>query len=258
MVLAVDIGNSSVAVGVYGGGLLRFVFRISSERNRTADEVSALVKSMFDLHGERISSVEGTVISSVVPILTGTVSSAIQHLTGVDPIIVGPGIKTGVRILIENPAQLGGDLLAECVAALSRYKAPLAVIDMGTATVFTVIDRNSAIIGGAIAPGVKISMEALCKNTSLLQEISLEQPKKVIAGNTQECMKSGLIYGNAGMLDGMLERFERELGGELFAVATGGFAEKICSYTKRRIVYDGNLLLDGLYIIYQKNLQAEV
>jgi type III pantothenate kinase len=196
---------------------------------------------------------EGAIICSVVPPLTEIFSIAAEKIIGCKPLVVGAGIKTGLNIMIENPASLGSDIVAASVAAMTEFPLPVIVIDMGTATTVTVVDKGNRYIGGAIIPGVALSMNALSSGTSLLQKVPIEAPKKCICTTTTESMQSGAVFGNAAMLDGMIDRFEQELGCKASVVATGGIAAKIIPNCSHEIVYDENLLLRGLGVIYKKN-----
>ena len=254
MVLAIDVGNTNIVVGVYDGDKLCFISRLASDQNRTSDETAVQLKAVLSIHDIDLKRIDGAIISSVVPMITEPLSQAITTLTGKKPLVVGPGMKTGINIGIDNPAQLGSDLLVDSVAAAALYPKPLIVADMGTATTLTIVNDKNTIIGGAILPGVRTSLSALTTNTAQLPQISIEAPKKVIGSNTIDCMKSGAVLGNASMLDGMIDRFNEELGTECFVVATGGLAEVISKHTKHDIVYNPNLLLEGLYILYNKNI----
>ena len=253
MVLTIDVGNSNIVVGVYENDKLRFISRLASDQNRTADETAVHLKAILSIHEIQIAGIDGAIISSVVPLITEPLASAIQLLTGRRPLIVGPGMKTGINIGIDNPAQLGSDLLVDSVAASALYPKPIIVADMGTATTLSVITDKNTIIGGAILPGVRTSLNALTAKTAQLQQVSIEAPKKAIGSNTIDCMKSGVVFGNASMLDGMIDRINEELGKECFVVATGGLSEVISQHTRHKVVYNPNLLLEGLYILYQKN-----
>lgn len=255
MILAIDIGNTNLVLGAFEEDILKFVARISSDTNKTEDELAVIIKAVLENHGANCSDISGTIISSVVPSLTQTTSKAIKLLTGEIPFVVEPGIKTGINILIDNPAQLGSDLLVDSVAAANMYPKPVIIVDMGTATTISVVDEDNCMIGGAIMPGVRISVNALSERTAQLPHINIEAPKKAIGTNTIDCMKSGVVFGAAAMVDGMIDRFEEELGKKCFVVATGGLAEEVCKHTKRKIEYNKNLILEGLYILYNKNLK---
>ena len=254
MLLAIDIGNSNVVIGcIDGNGQVSALLRMVTDLKKTEDEYAAGMQSVLEFNGVDCAAFDGAIVCSVVPPLTEIFRIAVEKITGCKPLIVGAGIKTGLNIMIENPATLGSDLVAAAVAAMTEYPLPVIVIDMGTATTLTVVDSDSRFLGGAIVPGVALSMNALSSGTSLLQKVQVEAPKKCISTTTTECMQSGAVYGNAALLDGMIDRFEKELGAKATVVATGGIAGKILPYCNHAIVYDENLLLKGLHIIYRKN-----
>ncbi|MCM1522991.1 MAG: type III pantothenate kinase [Ruminococcus sp.] len=254
MVLAVDIGNTYTVVGGFDRqGEILFTERISTDHKATDFEYARSFTGVLDMHGAETGDIEGAVISSVVPIVTGNVRSAVKKITGAYPITVGPGIKTGLSIKIDDPAQLGSDLVVGAVAGINLYPCPLVIIDMGTATIMSVINRDKSYIGGMILPGVKISMEALTERTSQLPKIGFEPPRKLIGSNTVECMKSGLLYGSAACIDGMLQRISEELGEQVTAVATGSLAGTVAGLCRSKIICDNDLMLKGLTLIYNKN-----
>lgn len=253
MILAIDIGNTNVVIGVVDEKKIHFIERVATIKTKTEAEYAIDFKILLDLHKVDISSIEGGIVSSVVPQVTKLVLKATEKVIEKKIQVLGPGIKTGLNIMIDNPAQLGGDMVAGAVAAIAEYKVPMAVVDMGTATTITVIDKNKNCLGGVIMPGVNVALESLTNHASLLQGISLDTPKQVIGKNTIDCMTSGVIYSNADMLDGMVARMEAELGEELTIVATGGLAKVIVPYCKREVILDDDLLLKGLQIIYNKN-----
>lgn len=253
MILALDVGNTNIVIGCLDDDRIYFVGRLATDRSRTDDEYAISFKNLMELNGIEPQQLAGCIISSVVPPLIRILELAVEKATGRTPLIVGPGLKTGLNIKIDNPAQLGSDLVVAAVAALHQYQPPLIIFDMGTATTVSVIDRNKTYLGGMILPGVKASQEALTSHTSQLPSISLEPPKRVIGSNTIDCMKSGAIYGNAAALDGIIERVEEELGEKATVVATGGLSKCIVPYCKREITVDDDLLLKGLRLIYQKN-----
>lgn len=254
MIFAVDVGNTNI---VFGGvdreGHTEFLCRISTDKDKTEDEYAVQFKTLIDLNGADVSSFNGGIISSVVPQITQILKAAIEKVIGKTPLIVGPGIKTGLNIKIDNPAQLGSDLAVGAVAAIALYPKPLMVIDMGTATTICVVDKDGAYRGGIIAPGVRVSMESLTRNAAQLQGIGLYPPKKAIGTNTADCMRSGLVFGNAAMIDGLIDRMCEELDGTPTIIATGGLSPKIVPYCRRRIIINNELLLIGLRIIYDKN-----
>lgn len=255
MILALDIGNTHIVIGCLEGEKIKKVARMASDSLRTEYEYAVMIKQILEIDSIDNRSFEGAIISSVVPPLTATLKKAVEHITGHEPLIVGAGLKTGLNIMLENPVQLGSDLVADGVAAQAAYKLPIIIVDMGTATTITVIDESSAFLGGAIIPGVTLSMNALSSGTSQLPRVSIEAPKHCIGTNTVDSMKSGAVYGTAAMLDGMIERIEAELGSKASVVATGGLARSIVPYCKKEITCDDNLLLRGLGLIYNKNVK---
>lgn len=253
MLLAVDIGNTNIVLGVYDGEDLRFISRIMTARDKTADEMAVTIKDVLRLYDVDGADFEGSIVSSVVPPATASVVPALKRITGKEPLVVGPGLRTGLNIRIDNPAQLGTDLAVDAVAAIARYEKPLIVIDMGTATTITAISEKGEFLGGSIHPGVRISLEALSGRAAQLPVINIDAPGKVIGKNTIDCMRSGAVYGAAAMLDGMIDRIEEELGQPCTAVATGGLAGEVTKHTRREIHYDPDLLLEGLRILYDRN-----
>ena len=253
MILAVDIGNTNIVIGCMDGEKVCFVERVSTNQANTELEYVVEFRALFDLYRIGVEDITGSIISSVVPPLNNIVKSALEKLFHNAPLLVGPGLKTGLNILMDNPAQLGSDLVVNAVAGLHYYGAPIIMIDMGTATTISVVDGKKNYIGGMILPGVKVSLDSLVNRTSQLPRISLEPPKKVIGRNTIDCMKSGTVMGQAACLDGMIERIYDELGYEAPVVATGGLAGSIVPYCKRKIVCDNELTLKGLGLIYRRN-----
>lgn len=253
MILTVDIGNSNIVLGGVEGDDIRFEARLRTDYTKTSDEYCIDLKMILDVHHVKQEEVEGSIIASVVPQVLNSMQTAIMKLTGKPSLVVGPGLKTGLNIKIENPAQAGADLVVGAVAALREHKPPLIVVDMGTATTVTVLDENGALIGGCIAPGVKISMDALTERTALLPGLQLDQPKRAIGRNTIDCMRSGIMMGNACMIDGMIERMEAELGQKAKVIATGGIARFILPMCKTPVQYDKDLLVKGLAALYRDN-----
>ena len=253
MVLAVDIGNTNVVIGCFDENNIRFVERLSTNKNSTSLEYAVLIKTVLELNGLSGYSFEGSIISSVVPSVTGRVKEAMEKITGKDVFVVGPGVKTGLKIKLDNPLQLGSDRVADAVAATNLYPCPLVIIDMGTATTVSVVDGEKNFIGGMIMPGLMVSMEALATKTSQLPHIGLDAPKKAIGRNTADCIRSGLIYGNAAAVDGLIENIEKELGEKCTVISTGGLAKIVTPLCKREIIENDKLLLQGLMIIYEKN-----
>ena len=253
MILAIDIGNTNIVLGCLEGRQILKEARMATDILKTSDQYCAELFGMLNLLEVDRKSIEGTIISSVVPPVLNSFRTAIIKLTGKKPLVVGPGIKTGINILLDNPAMAGGDLIVGAVAALAEYQPPLLLIDMGTATTITAIDARGNFLGGCVCPGVKISAEALSGKTAQLPAVSLEAPKRAIGRNTVDCMQSGLMMGHAAMVDGMLDRMEAELGGQANVVATGGIARFVIPMCRRKMVYDKDLLLKGLAILYENN-----
>ncbi len=253
MILAVDIGNSNIVIGGIADTEILFQARLRTDSTKTSDEYCIDLKMLLEIHHVELGSIEGSIISSVVPQVMNSFKTAILKLIGKESLIIGPGIKTGMNIKIDNPSQTGADLVVGGVAAQRLFKPPLIVVDMGTATTMIVLDETGAMLGGCIAPGVKISMDALTDRTALLPGLQLDKPKRVIGRNTIDCMRSGIMLGAAAMLDGMIERMEEELGYATTVVATGGIARFVVPLCKREIHYDKDLLLKGLDILYREN-----
>ncbi|MEG2143796.1 MAG: type III pantothenate kinase [Oscillospiraceae bacterium] len=253
MLLAIDAGNSNIVLGCIREGKILLVARMATEIIKTDDQYAVQIDGILKMHGIDADKLDNCIISSVVPPLIDTLKRAVEHLTGKVPLVVGPGIKTGLNIKIDNPAQLGSDLVVDAVAAINQYPTPIVVIDMGTATTFSVIGEDMAYLGGMIMPGVRLSLQALSGGTSQLPGISIEPPPRLIGKNTIDCMKSGIVNGNAAMIDGILSRIEEELGKKPTAVATGGLSSVIIPHCRNKIIYDETLLLKGLALIYEKN-----
>ncbi len=253
MILTIDIGNTNITLGGYERERLLFTSRLATDPRRTSDQYAVELADILHLNGRDTDAVDGSVISSVVPAVGTAIKRAVEKLCGITPISIGPGVKTGLNIRIDNPAQLGADMVAGAVAAIAKYPLPCIVFDLGTATTISVIDANGAFLGGAIAAGLGTTLNALATGTAQLPFIDIAAPDKAIGTNTVDCMRSGLVVGAAAMLDGMAMRMERELGMTATLVATGGLAGSVTSHCEREIIIDDDLLLDGLYIVYKKN-----
>lgn len=253
MILAIDIGNSNIVIGAIDGERILFEARLRTEPTKTSDEYCIDIKNILDIYDVSAKSVEGAIIASVVPQVLNSIKTAVKKLTSHNALVVGPGLKTGLNIKIENPSQTGADLVVGCVAALREHKPPMIVIDMGTATTMAVIDEKGALIGGSISPGIKVSVDALTERTALLPGLQLDQPKRAIGRNTIDCMRSGIMIGNACMLDGMVARMEEELGCKTTVVVTGGIAKFVIPMCKSAMIYDKDLLLKGLAALYRDN-----
>lgn len=253
MILAIDVGNTNIVIGGIDDEKIVFMARTATDRTKTEDQYGIQIKNILELYDINARQLEGSIISSVVPPISRAVSAAVQMVSGIKPMIVGPGLKTGLNILMDNPASVGSDLIVNAIAALEQWTPPIIIIDMGTATTISVVDKNRNYIGGCIMPGVLVSLDALSSMAAQLPHISLEDPKKAIGKNTIDCMRSGVVYGNAAMLDGYIDRIEEELGEKANVVATGGLSKGIVPYCKKTVHYSEELLLKGLYIVYKKN-----
>lgn len=256
MLLAIDMGNTNIVIGCIDDERIYFEERLSTDESKTELEYAMGFKTVLDLYGIDVSMIEGAIISSVVPNLVNIIKEAVIKIVGKEPLVVGPGVKTGLNIYMDNPKQVGGDRVVNAVAGLHEYGAPLIIVDMGTATTCCVVDKDQNYIGGIIMPGVNVALEALVARTAQLPRITLEAPKKVIGKNTIDCMKSGTIFANAAAIDGLIERMEEELGYSTTVLATGGLAKVIVPYCKKKIILDDALLLKGLKIIYDKNVES--
>lgn len=253
MILALDIGNTNITLGVYKGDKLLFVSRMATDGSRMEDQYAIELRDILDIYGISLKEIEGAVVSSVVPSVNTAIVRAIQKLTKVQPICVGPSTKTRIHIRIQQPELTGADLIVGCVAAADMFHGPTIILDMGTATTFALLDREKNMRGGCICPGVGISLDALTRRTAQLPSISLEAPAHTICDNTVDCMRSGIIFGTACMIDGMVERMEAEIGEQCHIVATGGLSKEIVRHCRHSIHFCDTLLLDGLRIIYEDN-----
>ena len=253
MILTIDIGNSNIVLGGVRDDEIVFEARLRTEATKTSDQYCVDLKILMDVYGIQVDDIEGTIIASVVPQVLNSMQTAVKKLTGKTCLVVGPGLKTGLDIRLENPNQTGADLVVGCVAALREHKPPMIVVDMGTATTMVVLDQKGALVGGCICPGVKISMDALTERTALLPGLQLDQPKRAIGRNTVDCMRSGIMMGAACMLDGMVERMEAELGYKTQVVVTGGIAKFVIPMCKTPMIYDKDLIIKGLAALYRDN-----
>ncbi|MEW6081741.1 MAG: type III pantothenate kinase [Bacillota bacterium] len=253
MLIALDIGNTEIVAGVYEGSALRNHWRVSTERRKTADEYGILFLSLMDHGGLDPDLLDSAIIASVVPPLTQTLEDTCSRYLRVQPIVVGPGVKTGVSVKYENPKEVGADRIVNAVAAYDRYGAPAIVVDFGTATTYDAISRDGEYLGGAIAPGIGISLEALFQRAAKLPRIELVKPPSVVGRNTVSSMQSGIVFGFAGQVDEIVRRMREEIGGDAFVVATGGLAELIAPETRTIQKVDRLLTLWGLRVIHQRN-----
>ncbi len=254
MILALDVGNTNIVIGYLESETnIVFVERLSTNLSKTTLEYAIQIKNVLEMYHVSPDTMEGVIISSVVPPITNMICDAIRKVTGMEPLVVGPGIKNGLHLKMDNPAQVGSDLVVDAVAGIQDYPVPQVIIDMGTATTMSIIDHEKAYIGTIILPGINSSLDALVSHTSQLPKISLEAPKRLIGKNTIECMKSGIIHGNASCLDGMIDRIQEELGQPVTVIATGGLASVIVPHCRHKIIVDDALLLKGLLLIYRRN-----
>lgn len=253
MLLAIDIGNTNIVMGGIEQDRIVFQVRLATDAIKTSDQYAVDIKNLLWLSDIPTSAIDGCIISSVVPPVFNSIHTGVRKVIGQEPLVVGPGIKTGLNIRMDNPAAVGSDLIVAAVGALKSYTPPLILIDMGTATTMTVVLENNTYVGGVIIPGIRISAEALSTRAAQLPGIQLDTPRRVIGKNTVESMRSGIMYGAACMLDGMIERIEAELGRSATVVATGGMAQFIIPLCHRQMNLEHDLLLEGLNAIYKKN-----
>lgn len=253
MILAIDIGNTYIVVGCIRDEEIVFAERLHTDGKKSELEYAISMKTVLELYGIDRTALDGAILSSVVPPLTNVIRRAAEKVTGREALVVGPGVKTGLDIRIDNPAQLGPDLVVEAAAAAEEYPCPLVIVDMGTATTFTVVNEKKQVLGGMIMPGVNVALDSLISRTSQLPKISMEPPEKLIGSNTVDCMKSGVLFGNAACVDGVLARIQEEFETPLTAVATGGMAKYIIPYCRTKIETDDRLILKGLRLIYRRN-----
>jgi len=253
MLLVVDVGNTTTALGVYEGDTLRHHFRVESARGRTADEYVVLLRSLLDLHGITAPRITASALCSVVPALTDTFLRTIHMAFGHDPMVVGPGIKTAMPILCEHPREVGADRIVNAVAAFERVHQGLIVVDFGTATTFDVVSPKGEYLGGVIAPGIQISAEALFLRAAKLPRVEIVRPPRVLGRNTQHAMQSGIVLGYVGLVDGIVSRLKDEVGFATAVFATGGMARLIAPETRSLEVVDDHLTLDGLRILWHRN-----
>ncbi|MBQ2687169.1 MAG: type III pantothenate kinase [Clostridia bacterium] len=253
MLLVFDVGNTNIKLGLFENEDLVMIARTSTDESKTGDELALEIKGIFEVYGFDIAKVEGTIISSVVPQVLSSLKKAVKLLFKMEPLVVGPGLKTGINLKIDNPASAGADLVTGCVGAAEMYKLPSIVISMGTATTVFVIDEDKSMIGGAIIPGVGTALNALVKQGALLPSVAIHAPSRVVGKNTDECMRSGIVIGSASMIDGMIDRIEEEIGKKCSLVATGGLAAEIVPSCRHKIELRDDLMLQGLRLIFEKN-----
>lgn len=253
MIIAVDIGNTNIVLGFLENEKMVHECRLSTAVDDSADEYAIKFKSILEIFKIDIDSIEGSVLSSVVPPLNRTISKALMLVTGKMPVVVGPGVKTGLNIKINNPAELGADMVVGAVASIAKYPCPQIIFDLGTATTASVIDKNGCFIGGAILCGVKTALSALSSSTAQLPQIEIIAPENAIGTNTIDSMRSGIVFGTAAMIDGLIKRFETELGEKATVIVTGVLGNVIAQYCENDVIVDRQLQIDGLRMIYEKN-----
>lgn len=253
MILAIDMGNSNIVLGAIDDQRTRFMERITTDTRKTDLEYAISIKNIFELHRIDPRELEGAILSSVVPPLNPTILNAVKKVTGMQCKLVGSGMRTGINIRMDDPKKVGSDLIVNSVAAKASYPLPIIIIDMGTATTITALDANGDYIGGVIYPGLRVSLETLSSRTAQLPHIDLESPGSILAKNTVDSMRSGILYGTAAMIDGCIDRMEEELGARASIVATGGLASIVSPLCRHKITLDDNLLLKGLLLLYRKN-----
>lgn len=254
MLLVFDVGNTNIVLGLYDGDKMIYHWRAATNELKTADEYAASLGMMFQLDGVTFDMVTDIIISSVVPPVNPTLEYLCRRYFHVEPMMVGPGMKTGLNILYDNPRELGVDRIVNAVAGITLYGGPLIIIDLGTATTFCAIDERKRYLGGAVTPGIGISMEALFQRASKLPRIELTPASSVICKNTVSAMQSGIYYGAIGQVDGIVRRMKKEMGyKEIKVIATGGLADLIASQSETIDVIDPLLTLKGLYILFKKN-----
>ena len=253
MILAIDMGNTNIVIGGIDDEKTYFVERVTTNHGKTDVEYAVNIKSILEIHNISVSAISGAILSSVVPPLNSTILSAVKKICGFEPMLVGSGMKTGLNIIMDNPKTVGSDMIVDAVAAIREYPCPIIIIDMGTATTMSVVDCKGNYIGGVILPGLKVSLDSLSGKAAQLPYISLGMPDKVIGKNTIDCMRSGIMYGSAAMLDGIIDLMEQELKATPSLVATGGLAKIVTPLCRHSIAYEDDLLSKGLLILYNKN-----
>lgn len=255
MIFTIDGGNTNIVLGGFENDKLVFLSRIATQSFLTSDEYAIKFIDILKLNNRTPSDIEGSIISNVNTPLTPVFKRAMKTISDKKVLCVGPGIKTGVNIKIDDPSVLGADLVCGAVGAMEKYNPPCIIFDLGTATTISVIDRNRLFLGGSIIPGVKVSLKALSSTAAALPDVSAElSDSNIIGRNTVEAMQAGIILGNASMMDGMIIRYKEIIGDDAVVIATGGLAESIVPHCRENIILDNTLLIDGLYSIYKKNI----
>lgn len=252
MIICVDVGNTNICLGVFENDEIIKKFRFATDYKQTSDEYAVKIKSLFELSGIDFKEIEGVIIGSVVPRIDTIFEKMFVEYFNITPLFVGQGVKSGINVKIDNPRELGADLLVGAVGAVNKYNAPCLVIDMGTAITFVYVSEKKEFMGGAICAGIKTSFGSLFENTSKLESTKISKPKNIIGKNTTACIQNGMVYGTAAMIDGLIKRFHDECG-DFDVVLTGGESSLIKDYLNEKVIYDEDLLFSGLLSIYKKN-----
>lgn len=256
MILTIDVGNTNITFGVYEKEKLKTTFRMTTKLPRTSDEYGILIREMLTANGIKVEEIDGSIIASVVPNIMHALEGAMAKYIGSRPIIVGPGVKTGIKIATENPREIGADRIVDLVAGYEKYGGPVLVLDFGTATTYDLITEDGKFKTGITAPGIHISAKALWEDTAKLPEIEIKKPKSILAGETISSMQAGLVYGQIGQTEYIIAQVKKETGlDNLLVVATGGLGRIIADETDAINVYDPQLTLDGLRLIYERNVK---
>jgi type III pantothenate kinase len=253
MLLVIDVGNTNIVIGLYEGGAITTRWRLSTDRSRTADEYGILFQQLFAMSGVDARTVDGSIVACVVPPVLSTVVGMVERYFGHEPLVVGPGLKSGMPILYENPREVGADRIVNAVAAYERFRSACIVVDLGTATTFDAIDDAGRYLGGAICPGITISAEALFMRASKLPRVDVAKPDRVVGRNTVASMQSGIVFGYCGLIDGMIRRIVDEYGAPMRTIATGGLSQLFAEECELVEEHDADLTLDGLRILWERN-----
>lgn len=256
MLLAIDVGNTNIVVALYEGDTLRRHWRMATDKNKASDEYGMLLSYFLLNENVKVEEIKDVMIASVVPTVMHSLKNSVKRYIKREPIMIGPGIKTGMNIRLDNPRELGADRIVNAVAAIHKYNVPLIIVDFGTATTFCAVDRKGDYHGGAIAAGIKISMDALFEQTDKLPKVEIVKPSSVIGKNTVSAIQSGALYGQAGQADGIIQRMKQDIGADATVIATGGLATMIANESREIDTVDTMLTLDGLKILYDKNKES--
>lgn len=252
MLICIDVGNTHIVIGIYKDVNLLSSFRFKTDANITEDEYGIKLNNILRISNITIEEIEGAIIASVVPTMDAILEKMVIKYLHIEPMFVVPGIKSGINVKIDDPRQLGADLLVGAVSAVTKYGYPIIIIDMGTATTLSVVNKNQEFIGGIIIPGVLSSTASLVKSTSKLEEVRFDKPKHLVGKNTVNSIQSGMLYGTSSMLDGLIRKVKNEIG-DAKVILTGGIANRIQPFLEEEVIYDDNLILEGLRILYEKN-----